>query len=196
MPKSKEQNKEIRESRKKQIKAIALELFAKEGYSHVSISALAKKAGISKGLMYNYFESKEELLKSIISGGIDEIILYFDPNHDGVLSEEEFSLFIKKTFQLMKSDKAFWLSFFRLLIQPNVLPLIKESSMVIFMNSYFEMFEHYFIKKGFKEPALEVLHLSVLIEGLGMMLIFYDDLTDISDELIEKFENRIITMYS
>ena len=64
-PRSQQQFKEMRESRKQQIMDAALELFAREGYSHCSISKLAAHAGISKGLMYNYFDSKEDLFFAV-----------------------------------------------------------------------------------------------------------------------------------
>ncbi|MDV7394640.1 helix-turn-helix domain-containing protein, partial [Arthrospira platensis SPKY1] len=50
----------------------ALELFAEKGFASTSISQIAKEAGISKGLMYNYFESKEQLLHEIIRQAIGE----------------------------------------------------------------------------------------------------------------------------
>ena len=77
-PRTKEQFVEIRENRKEQIMQVALELFASEGYAHCSISKLAESAGISKGLMYNYFESKEQLLAAILDKGMQEFIQFFD----------------------------------------------------------------------------------------------------------------------
>jgi hypothetical protein len=136
------------------------------------------------------------LLKEILESGIEEIMHYFDPNHDGVLTEEEFTLFIRKTFQLLKKDKEFWLKFFRLLVQPNVTPLLKHSSIVSFIKSSFNMFETYFKEKGYEDPMLEVLNLSALLEGLGMMMVFYDGLTGLPDELFEKLEERIIDSYT
>jgi AcrR family transcriptional regulator len=65
-PRTPEQFEAMRESRRKQIMDAALELFASKGYSNCSISQLAAQAGISKGLMYNYFDSKEALLMAII----------------------------------------------------------------------------------------------------------------------------------
>ena len=44
--------------RKKAILDAPLQVFADEGYHNASISKIAKAAGVSKGLMYNYFESK------------------------------------------------------------------------------------------------------------------------------------------
>lgn len=53
------------EETKKLILDTAFELMAQDGYAQTSISKIAKKAGISKGLTYHYFESKEALLKEI-----------------------------------------------------------------------------------------------------------------------------------
>jgi len=196
MPRTPEQFEEIRESRKEQIILVALALFAKEGYGHVSIAALARHAGISKGLMYNYFESKEELLKAVIEYSMTEILNYFDPNHDGVLTPDEFELFVRKTFQLIREKCDFYTKIFGLVVQPNVTEHFKNSSANKFFGQYFVMFESYFKEQGFEDPMLEVLNLSIIIEGLGMMMVFYDDLTELPSDLFDKFENRIINAYT
>lgn len=54
-PKTPEQNKEIREKTRQQIIDAAFEQFASEGFSKTSVAAVAKKAGVSKGLIYHYF---------------------------------------------------------------------------------------------------------------------------------------------
>ena len=51
----------------KRILDAAFKLVAKNGYESTSISQIAKEANISKGLVYNYFESKEEILKSLVT---------------------------------------------------------------------------------------------------------------------------------
>ena len=65
-PKTKEQYEEIRQRSIAAIKEAALELFAHNGYHSTSITHIHKKAGISKGLLYNYFDGKEDLLHVII----------------------------------------------------------------------------------------------------------------------------------
>lgn len=57
---------QITEKRKKQIIDAAMELFDQKGYSNTKIVDITKKAGISKGLLYHYFESKEEIIYAII----------------------------------------------------------------------------------------------------------------------------------
>ena len=58
-PRTPQQFEEIREEKMTLIMDIALEHFANEGYHTTTINHIARHAGISKGLMYNYFESKE-----------------------------------------------------------------------------------------------------------------------------------------
>ena len=62
-PRTKQQFEDIREEKRSLIMKVALELFAEEGYHNTSISKIASRAGISKGLLYNYFDSKEDLIK-------------------------------------------------------------------------------------------------------------------------------------
>lgn len=53
-------------TRKKILKA-ACSLFVKNGFDGVSISEIAKKAGINQSLIYHYYDSKEELWKKVKS---------------------------------------------------------------------------------------------------------------------------------
>ncbi|ANE48358.1 hypothetical protein SY83_21070 [Paenibacillus swuensis] len=58
----KEQTEQIREERKDQILRAALQVFAEYGIEGTKMSMIAKAAGLSHGLIYHYFESKEEVL--------------------------------------------------------------------------------------------------------------------------------------
>jgi AcrR family transcriptional regulator len=53
------------EDRREQIMEAALQVFASKGYSRASNKDIARQAGITPGLIYHYFESKEALLKAI-----------------------------------------------------------------------------------------------------------------------------------
>ena len=79
-PRTKEQFELIRENKKEQIILAAIECFGTQGYYSVTISQLAKYAGISKGLLYNYYASKDELLIAIHKKAF--IMLYDKINYD------------------------------------------------------------------------------------------------------------------
>lgn len=65
-PRSKAQFEELREASLRKIFDASLELFGTNGYESTSIAQIARKAQISKGLIYNYFDSKEDLLRALI----------------------------------------------------------------------------------------------------------------------------------
>jgi AcrR family transcriptional regulator len=56
----------IVEDRREQIIDAALRVFARQGFKGSTNKDIAKEAGITPGLIYHYFESKEELLKAAI----------------------------------------------------------------------------------------------------------------------------------
>jgi AcrR family transcriptional regulator len=193
-PRTKEQIKEIRESRKQQIMDAALHLFATEGYAHCTISNLAEHAGISKGLMYNYFSSKQELLEAIIQKGLNEALKLFDPNRDGFLTSGEFTDFIRKLFSIMRENKEFWVLYVSVLMQPGVKEHLTEKSIPGY-REFIRILVDYLSRKGFEEPHLEALTLAAMIEGLGVLMVYAHPVMDLPDELLDKYENRIIEMF-
>ncbi|WP_088011083.1 TetR/AcrR family transcriptional regulator [Gottfriedia acidiceleris] len=71
-PLNKEQFDQIRDQRSEQIKQAALKVFARRGYTGTKTSIIAKEAGISEGLIYRYFHSKEELFTTIVQELMEE----------------------------------------------------------------------------------------------------------------------------
>ncbi|MEA1896151.1 MAG: TetR/AcrR family transcriptional regulator [Bacteroidota bacterium] len=145
----------------------ALKLFAVEGYYVTSISKIASAANISKGLLYNYFKSKEDLLSEIFHLGMDELFKDFDPNHDGVLTEEELIFFIDKTFQKLNENKDFWKLYFILIMKPSVFKIYEKRFMEL-VAPLFQTLENYYSAKGSKNPNAEARLLGAILDGVGM----------------------------
>lgn len=57
--------------RKQEIMKAAAQLFAKKGFNHTTLEEIAAKAEFGIGTIYNYFQSKEEIFKSIIDNTFD-----------------------------------------------------------------------------------------------------------------------------
>ncbi len=106
-PRTKAQFGEIRQKSQENIENIALELFALKGYHATSISQIAQKAGISKGLLYNYFESKERLLDSIITKVYDEIMRMVQMS-ENLPAEKQIEQMIIQTIDHLKKNITFW----------------------------------------------------------------------------------------
>jgi AcrR family transcriptional regulator len=55
-----------KEARPEEILAAALESFAERGFAATRLEDVASRAGVSKGTLYLYFKSKEELFKAVV----------------------------------------------------------------------------------------------------------------------------------
>ena len=210
-PRTPKQFQEIREEKKTLIMDVALEYFASEGYHNTTINHIAKHAGISKGLMYNYFESKEVLLTEIINRSMEEISRDFDPDKDGCLSEEEFELFIRKLFQLLREKLSFCRLFYQLIVQKdvrdqflktyigpvNTIPELYSNTSSSFLAIVSKMITEYFIRKKERKPAdydpiLEQYMFIYTIEGFIMLTSYLDE---VDSNYYDKTVNRIIELY-
>ena len=55
-----------KEERPQEIAEAALAAFSEKGYAGTRVEEVAKRAGVSKGLLYLYFKTKEELFKAVV----------------------------------------------------------------------------------------------------------------------------------
>jgi AcrR family transcriptional regulator len=55
-----------KEDRPQEITEAALMAFAEKGYAATRVEEVAKRAGVSKGLLYLYFKTKEDLFKAVV----------------------------------------------------------------------------------------------------------------------------------
>ena len=188
-PRTPQQLDKIRKERRKAIMDTSLEVFSEYGYESASISMIAKKVGISKGLMYNYFESKEDLLTSLMTDGIDEMFSLFDPNKDGVLTKEEFTYFIDEIFNLMSRKRNFYKLYFALMMQPAVWKLF-ESKIEEVIAPFMKILVDYYTNKGAENPMLEAVLIGAIFDGIGFNYVFNPDLyplDEVKKLVIERF---------
>lgn len=176
MPRTKQQFEEIRAEKKKLIMDVALELFASQGYASTSISQIAQRAGISKGLMYNYFESKEALIKTVLVTFVEDMIEVMDPNHDGEIDDDEALQYFDFVFDLFKNRREELKLYFQLSFQPEVMTFFKDSSILEKSNKYRNMFSDYFFKKYPGNPYLTMLNLSAILKGFSMQYVYAPEL--------------------
>ena len=63
--------KEKKEVKKSQIIQATLDLFVERGYYGTKTSQISRRAGISEGLLFHYFPTKEILLEELINIGLE-----------------------------------------------------------------------------------------------------------------------------
>ena len=189
-PRTEIQFKEIREEKKALIMAAALEVFAEKSFLGASVSMIAKKAGVSKGLLYNYFESKEDLLQQIIFKTLDSFIELFGKNKAESFDENDLAGLIDFNFELIKKDPHFWKLYVSLLVQPAALKFI-EAKLPEFIEAFMKVLVRYYQIKGVKYPEAEARLLGAVFDGVSLNYILDPTgfpLEDIKKIIIEKFK--------
>lgn len=169
-PRKREDNEKIREQTSIRLLEGALKVFAKHGYHASSMSEIAKEAGVSKGLAYHYFSSKEDLLVSIAEQRLQQYLPLFKGLNEIVDAEERLNFLINFVSDelVKKTDE---LRFY------NALYLHADGVCAIgkAMKKYQAQFDQQFLAEkkllrdlGFTNPELEAIYLRSILQGISL----------------------------
>jgi AcrR family transcriptional regulator len=187
---------QLRESSKERIERAAMELFAHQGYGNTSISQIAQAAGISKGLMYNYYESKEALLKAIVKKGFDignEMTAKGAEMLQNEAPQAILKALINRAFDEVLRTPEYWKLLTSLAFQEEVLKAIAPE-MEEQKQKNIRLGVHLFQQMGYPKPLEQALLLGAALDGVLLQYIIYPDeypLENMKQLLIETFCPKI-----
>ncbi|WP_242928185.1 TetR/AcrR family transcriptional regulator [Pontibacter vulgaris] len=166
---------------------VALRLFAVQGFEATSIRTIAAEAGISLGLLYNYFKSKDELLEAIFKRGVEDIHASFQKTHD--TSGSGIERHIRQTVKLLKEKKDFWKLLYGIRMQSAVVRQLMDEmkEQTTFIEA---QIKHNLIEAGTPFPDLEAKLLFASIDGIAHHYLLYDNypIDDVATLLIMKYK--------
>lgn len=95
--------------KKEKILDTALELFANEGYASTPTIKIARKAGVSEGLIFKHFGNKKGLLKALMKEADSRMVEMLGPILFETNPKKVIRRFIKLPFEsLEKKTQHFW----------------------------------------------------------------------------------------
>jgi len=193
-PRSKEQYEAMRKQSRDLIKSVALELFAGNGYQHTSIRQIAEAADISKGLIYNYFPSKEALLHAIILEAVEREEQIIDNFlHSELAARAQLRGIIETNFTMVESDLKYWKLLLSLAFQTDVLrglkPLLQRKRDTILRQAV-ALFE----RLGYPHPELEAYYFGAKLDGILLHFMTSVDAMDEPYPLTE-MKRRLLEEY-
>ncbi|MCP1495247.1 AcrR family transcriptional regulator [Peribacillus frigoritolerans] len=194
MPRTPEENDRIRQASKEKIRAAAMELFIKQGYYATSISDIAKQAGISKGLLYNYYKGKEELLSEMVEARIKEVVEVMEEAFTLNTPREQLEHIIDGAIDNIHQKPEVHRFYLHLQTQPESdEELIKYSHLVIEENArQFEFQCKIFESMGEREPRKRSLYFSSVLQGIMLMISTYQQgfpIEEIKNQIKSEFCN-------
>lgn len=190
-PRTKEQFDEIRQRSRQRIMDVALELFGTYGYHSTSISKIAREAGISKGLMYNYFDSKEDLLHAILLEEMDEGYgLWKEVMKLELPPLEKLRRATENTVETVRNNLHHWQLLTSLAFQPDVLKGLEEEMGEIKTQAIGDTIE-LFAEIGVADPLKETFFYGAFIDGMFLHYMNMEQdypLDDMLDYFFQRYE--------
>jgi AcrR family transcriptional regulator len=105
----------FRGGRRQAILDVANKIFSKEGYAAASMSHIAAQLGGSKGTLYNYFRSKEELFEAHIEERCEHFqMAIFTPPLEGDTPSQLLNNLAERILTTLVSDDS--IAFYRLVV--------------------------------------------------------------------------------
>ncbi|MDE6469939.1 MAG: TetR/AcrR family transcriptional regulator [Eubacterium sp.] len=159
------------DDRKKLILEVGIEEFSSKGYENANINVIAKNAGISIGLMYKYFATKEDLFITCLKYGMD------------VLEKALYDIMISDDKLLIKAEK---------LVRTICMHSKKHSN-------YIKMYNEICSEKGSVQrmraivEEIESKRSSIYITSIGQALAKGDVRSDLDPRLFAIFLDNLLT---
>ena len=188
-PRTKEQFEAIRSQSIRRILDAAFCLISKNGYESTSISQIAKEAGISKGLVYNYFDSKEDILVSLVESAFSEGEALFEEKFETTEPEEALCLLFDWFFNELRTQAELWKLITEMAFKIEKFPFIGEL-LQNKLREYFFMISQLLAQVGMPDPENEARMLAAVFDGIGFHYLIAGD-----EYPLDKMEQFLINKY-
>lgn len=120
MARSPEQIKAVRDRTRERLLDAALTCFAERGYASTTSRDIAAAAGVSLGLAYRYFRSKDEMMATLVNDALAEVRR--DVADSGGAHRDPVEALIKSAFATVRANPRFWRLFHQLRVHPSGSP--------------------------------------------------------------------------
>ncbi len=161
-----------KQRKKKAIVEAAISLFSAQGYENTSIEQIARAAGVGKGTVYSYFQTKKDLIKGFCEYELEKIHLELvkRSNREATILEQMLTIYMTEFHHVTQNRE-----FGRLYMRESIFP--KESDVQDNLETDDKYFQILFpiLQKGQERGELrkdvELLYMTAHFYSLYIMII-------------------------
>ena len=166
MARSAELNERMREASRRRILKAALRLFAARGYAGTSIRMIAQSAGISVGLLYNYFPSKADLLGALFEESMRDVQASFASAEAAATPSGRIERLVRSSFEILDANRDFWRTSYGVRMQPAVVAGLGKR-LRMWTTTIQSTLARYVKDAGSRQPKVDAALLFALIDGVS-----------------------------
>ncbi|PSL19583.1 TetR/AcrR family transcriptional regulator [Shimia abyssi] len=152
---------------KKKIFDAAMELFETQGYFATTVEQITAKAGVSKGLVYNYFPSKEALLVGLIENTTETMNVVAETWTQQETLEASISGFLDGYFQYLASERRFLKLQLTLLLMPELQSVVRQPQQAR-AQLLLSIMTDWFAEWGSAEPENQARLFLAMLDGIAL----------------------------
>lgn len=192
-PRTAEQNERVRAASRARIMEAALELFARNGYERTPVKMIAEAAGISQGLLYNYFDGKDALLRALFEASMGDVRASFaaaDAEPDPTRRVERL---VRGGFEVVRRNMAFWRLSYGVRMQAAVLEGLGDH-LPVWTETIHRTLERYLREAGVPDPAVEAAILFALIDGVSQHYVLDPEnypIAEVADRIVSRYRGMM-----
>jgi AcrR family transcriptional regulator len=192
MPRTSADNERIRRATQEHILSTALNLFCKMGYYASSIGDIAAQATISKGLLYHYFKSKEEVLAALVDQRINDVLVVMNAATTKPTPALQIQHIAEGALEDVRRQPDVFRFYLNLFSQPKADPVVAKYTQKLMdeQTSQFEVQTEMFQRLGVANPRQRSLYFSATLQGVMLMFSTYPNsfpLDAVKAQMLEEF---------
>lgn len=191
-PRIKENFEKIRREKRALIIEVAVKLFSEKGFHATTVDMISRKAGISKGLLYNYYKSKEDLLAQIMYELSLELMDLMNPDHDDEITSSEMKDFFTFLIDLLKRKTDHIKLYFELSLKNDIYKFVSQQVDIEQILKEFKLIKKYF-EERFENSETELTIFISVLKGFALEFVTSPD--SFEDQRIENFKNRLFDLF-
>lgn len=181
-------SEDLTQERKNQIIEAAMRVFARSGFDKARMDDIVDESGLSKGTLYWYFESKDEIITTILENMFDEELAHLKRmQHEGSATDEILA-FTKETIADLRGMD--WLvpltlEFYSLALRQKNVQVVLRKYLHAYMDILVPLIQHG-IDQGEFQPlnpqdiAIEIL---AIFEGTLLLSVFARDIVSLERDI-------------
>ncbi|MFE2867173.1 TetR/AcrR family transcriptional regulator [Embleya sp. NPDC059259] len=177
MPRSTSANEEMRERSRRRILDAALVVFAERGYTGATISQIAARAEVARGLVTYYFATKDELLEALLSEALQTMYGATAPPPGERTADERLAGLIDRTLQGAAAGVDVQRLLLSLMLQPATRATYAkaEQANMAALEQAEDRIRAIFAERGAADPGAEEATLRSVLEGVIFKLAVYPE---------------------
>ena len=183
--------KDIPPQRRQQIIDAASELFAHSGYHGVTVDAIAQRAGISKGNLYWYFRSKQEIFQLLVDHIVGRVFtLVAEIMESDAPPRVKLLALAQSCLDAADADSRAVHLMWQIMTHPELKDLLSSEFRLLF-DPFIEHLTRLFAQIGEKEPEGVAMLYAFILDALMFLVVISPGLYD-RDKLMAALEDKFI----